>query len=668
MQVAFDLEVFPNVFTCTMMPVVKDDTRVWVYEISERRNDAQHLLYDLTNGSISRMYGFNSMGYDYPLLHYFVAWARYPELSADQLTAALYAKSQELLATEWGKGWQNHIWPRDQHVEQCDLMMLNHFDNHAKQTSLKDLEFNLECPNVAEMPFEFGRNLTIDEIPVLIDYNINDVEATKRFVHACADAIAFREGLIDQFGPEVLNFNDVKIGEKYFIQRLEAARPGITRKDAQGRKPQTWRSHIDLGEIIFPYIKFERPELRELRDKLAATRIMGHETKDAYKFVVPLEGVDIHIGAGGIHGALNRQVTRSTTERCIIDIDVTGYYPSIAVVNGLYPEHIGPVFVDVYRSIRDEREIAKDAGEVVKAGILKLSNNGAFGKTNDKHSVLLDPKVMMGITVNGQLLQCLLTEAILRVPGLRLLYFNTDGLTVDLPRHQRGLFDEVCAWWQRFTQLKLEFAEFESLWMRDCNAYLAKYSEAPINKKKCGTLKRKGAYDHEMLSGSIGGQKAWNRDFSALVVAKAAEAAFVHDHDPADFIEHHDRPYDFLLRERVKGGAHLELGHTGTRLGKLVRYYIATDGEPLVKIMQPLAGKTEMRRIGIHAEGRAQCLGGRKDYRCSMCDARFTIKAMFDEHNKMMHAWPVRLKMQWDGDLSGIDHRWYINEVERLLF
>jgi len=661
MQVVFDTECFPNVFTCTMMPVGPADTRVWVYEISERRNDAQHLIYDLTNGSIGRMYGFNSLSYDYPLLHYLVEMTRsYPDITAAQITTALYARSQELLATEWGKGWQNHIWPRDQHVQQCDLMMLNHFDNHAKQTSLKDLEFNLECPNVAEMPFEYGRNLTVDEIPILIDYNINDVDATKRFVHACADAIVFREGLIDQFGPECLCWNDVKIGEKYFIQRLEAARPGITRKDAQGRKPQTWRSHIDLGEIIFPYIKFERPELRELRDKLAATRIQGHETKDAYKFVVPLEGVDIHIGAGGIHGALDRVIARSTTERIIIDIDVTGYYPSIAIVNNLYPEHIGPVFVDVYRSIRDDRATAKAAGDVVKAGTLKLSNNGAFGKTKDKHSVLLDPKVMMAITVNGQLLQCLLAEAMLRVPGLRLLQLNTDGLTVDLPRHQRELFDEVCTWWQRFTQLDLEFAELETLWMRDVNNYLARTTG--------GKMKRKGAYDHEMLSGSIGGQKAWNRDFSALVVAKVAEAAFVHDHDPADFIEHHDRPYDFLLRERVKGGAHLELGHTGARLGKLVRYYIATDGEPLVKIMPPLAGKTEMRRIGIHAEGRAQCLGSRKDYRCSMCDARFTIKAMFDEHNKVMHAWPIRLKMQWDGDLSGIDHRWYVNEAERLLF
>jgi hypothetical protein len=662
MHVVADNESFPNVFSCCMMPAALDDARVWTYEISERRNDASQLVYDLTNGSITRMYGFNNMSYDYPLLHYLIGLEQaYPgQWSATQLAGALFDKTQQLVSVEWGKGWQNHIWPRDQYVQQCDLMMFNHFDNHAKLTSLKDLEFNLECPNVAEMPFLIGQHLTADEIPVLLDYGANDVAATKRFVHACMDAIKFREGLIETFGPEVLNWNDVKIGERYFIQRLEAARPGITRKDAQGRKPQTWRSHIDLGEVIFPYIRFERPELRELRDRLAATRIEGHETKGAYKFVVPLEGVDIHIGAGGIHGSLDRKVIGSTTERCIIDIDVTGYYPSIAIVNNLYPEHIGPAFVEVYRSIRDERAAAKAAGDTVKAGTLKLSNNGAFGKTNDKHSVLLDPKVMMGITVNGQLLQCLLAEAVLRVPGLRLLQLNTDGLTVDLPRHQRALFDQVCTWWQSFTCLDLEFTDYETMWLRDCNNYLARDVK--------GKMKRKGDYDHEMLSGSIGGQKAWNRDFSALVVPKAAEAAFVEDQDPADFIAHHPRAYDFLLRERVKGGSKLVGGHTGAAYGKLVRYYIATDGEPLVKIMPPLAGKTEPRRIGVHAEGRAVALGSRKDYRCSMCDARFMVKAMFDEHNRHQHAWPVRLKMEWDGDLSGIDHRWYVQQTEGLLF
>jgi hypothetical protein len=607
------------------------------------------------------MYGYNSMSYDYPLLHYACQMIHnYPQMPAASLTDLLYRKTVELIAVEWGKGWTNHIWPRDQMVQQCDIMMLNHFDNQAKLTSLKDLMFNLECPNMQELPFAPGSVLAPDEIQVLISYNVHsDCWTTREFAIRCRDAIEFREKLIERgtFGPECLNFNDVKIGERFFINRLEVARPGITAK-VNGRKPQTHRGRIAVGDVIVPYVTFERPELRKLLADLRDTTVDGTQLKGSYNFKVPLDGVEISIGAGGIHGSLDRHVARSCRDTVIIDVDVTGYYPSVAIENRFYPEHLGPIFTDVYRSIRDDRSAAKRAGDVAEAGALKLSNNGAFGKTNDQHSALLDPKCMLAITVNGQLLQCWLAEAILRTPGARILQLNTDGLTVEIPRSQREFFDSVCRWWQAATRLELEFTEFDGLWLRDVNNYLARTTT--------GKIKRKGAYDHEMLSGSIGGQKAWNRDFSALVVPKAAEAALIHDHDPADFIEHHSRTYDFLLRQRMKDGSRLE--HGGVPLGKLVRYYIARSGEPLVKIMRPLAGKTEPRRIGIHAEGQATVTGTRKNYACSMCSAKFTHKTDFDDHNKRDHAWPVRLAMRWDGDLSDIDFRWYEKECEKLIF
>jgi hypothetical protein len=644
------------------MPM-EHDTR-WVYEISARRNDGRRLHSDMKSGVYARMYGFNSMSYDYPLLHYFCGlidtWG--DQLTAPQITDLLFRKTEELISVEWGKGWENHIWPRDQIVPQCDLMMLNHFDNPAKTTSLKDLMFNLECPNMAELPFAVGSVLTDDQIDTLIAYNVHsDCWTTKQFALKCRDAIEFREKLIAKgtFGPECLNFNDVKIGERFFISRLEEARPGITAK-VNGRKPQTYRNRISVGDVIVPYVSFERPELRRLLADLRDTTVDGMKLKGSYNFKVPLDGVEISIGAGGIHGALDRTVIRSNADRSVIDIDVTGYYPSVAIENGFYPEHIGPVFTDVYRSIRDTRAEAKRSGDTVQAGALKLSNNGAFGMTGSEHSVLRDTKCLLAITVNGQLLQCLLAEAILRIPSARVLQLNTDGLTVDIPRGYRDYFDQICTWWQNHTRLELEFTEFDGLWLRDCNNYIARTI--------AGKVKRKGDYDHEMLSGSIGGQKAWNRDFSALVVPKAAEAAMLEDHDPADFIERHSRPYDFLIKQRVKGGSRLEFGHSGEPLGKLVRYYIATSGQPLVKVMPPLPGKTAPRRIGIHAEGQAHATGGRKDWRCSMCDARFTDKGSFEDHNKTAHAWPVKLAMQWDGRLSGLDPRWYVSQTEKLLF
>lgn len=670
MHAAFDCESYRNVFTMAVMPI--DFDTWWVYEVSGRRNDARKLYDDLKSGVYTRFYGFNNMSYDWPLVHYFLelmaTWG--DNLTPLHLADLLYRKTVELINVEWGKGWEHHVWPRNQVVPQCDLMMLNHFDNPSKVTSLKDLMFNLQCPNMAELPFPPGTVLTDDQIDTLINYNVHsDCWTTKRFAIECRDAIGFRESLIAKgtFGPECLSYNDVKIGEKFFIQHLEQARPGITAK-VNGRKPQTYRNRIAVGDVIVPFIAFERPELRHLLANLRDTTVDGTKLKGSYNFKVPLDGVEISIGAGGIHGALDRQVIRSDAQRVVIDIDVTGYYPSVAIEYEFYPEHIGPVFSVVYRKIRDTRTGAKRIGDMVQAGILKLSNNGAFGMTGSEHSVLRDTRCLLAITVNGQLLQCLLAEAILRIPSARILQLNTDGLTVDIPRGYRELFDQICAWWMRHTCLELEFSEFDGLWLRDCNNYLARYSDIPFNKKNRGKVKRKGDYDWQMLSGSIGGQKAWNRDFSALVVPKAAEAAMLEDQDPADFIGHHSTPYDFLIKQRVKGGSRLEFGHSAEPLGKLVRYYIATSGQPLVKVMPPLPGKTAPRRIGIHAEGQAQALGTRKNWRCSMCNAQFTDKGSFEDHNKTAHAWPVKLAMQWDGRLDGLDPRWYVDQTEKLIF
>lgn len=663
MQVVYDCETYPNFFSMVVMPFAEGDDRRATYEISERCNDVYHIAQLIRDGGLSRMYGYNSMAFDYPLLHYLIGLYEYsPHLSGSELAARLFDRAQHIVAENNHTPWAHHIRHSEQLVPQCCLLMLNHFDNRAKMTSLKTLEFNIRSPSVEELPFPVGTVLTPEQMDVVLSYNGNDVLETKRFGRLCLDAVRFREGLIEAgtFGPDCLNWNDTKIGERFFISRLEQRSPGITRPDRQGRKPQTWRDKISLGDVIVPYVAFERLELRAMLDRLKGVTVDGQETKNAYSQTVILDGFAVEIGQGGIHGSVERRTIRATSERCIIDIDVTGYYPSLAIINNFYPAHIGPAFTEVYREIRDERAAAKKAGDVVKAGTLKLATNGTFGKTGSRHSVLYDPQCMLSITLNGQLLQCVLAEALLRVPGLELVQMNTDGLTVTLPRAQRDRLDAVCDWWQRQTQLELEFADYAAMWVRDVNNYLAI--------TPAGKIKRKGAYDHEMLSGSTGGQKAWNRDFSALVVPKAAEAAFIHDQDPADFIATHADAYDFALRARVTGASRLVLGRSGRELGKTVRYYIAEAGEPLVKIMPPLAGKTEPRRIGIHAEGQATCSGTRGKWVCDACGHTSALKAAFDEHNKIAHAWPIIVKNKWDGDVSGVDHRWYVREAENLLF
>jgi hypothetical protein len=67
-----------------------------------------------------------------------------------------------------------------------------------------------------------------------------------------------------------------------------------------------------------------------------------------------------------------------------VDADVASYYPAIILSLGLYPEAIGPAFLDVYREIRDQRVVAKRKAKEIKAEILALKSELAKLEVGDE--------------------------------------------------------------------------------------------------------------------------------------------------------------------------------------------------------------------------------------------------------------------------------------------
>lgn len=633
----YDVETYPNAFTVCFKPV---ETPLGAFfEISDRRNDAASIFYYLTN--VKRMVGFNNFNFDWPIIdHLLNILAHETNVTALQL----YEKAQSIIdAID-----NSHIrWKPV--IPQIDLYLIHHFDNRMKSTSLKMIEFNMRSRTIADLPYPPGTMLRPEDIDVVLNYNGHDTLETERFLHHSRAAIEYRESL----GEEWINYNDAKIGKQYFIRELEKAgvscyHPGYGKQPRQTRRPDG----VPLASVILPHTNFVRPELQQCLEFLRSTVI--HDTKGSLETTVDLDGFKIHLGLGGIHGSVTRQYITGQT---IMDFDVTGYYPSIAIEHGLYPEHLGPKFVEVFRALREQRKTTPREN-VNKYGTLKLAQNAVFGDSNNPYSVFLDPAYMLATTVNGQLSLCMFVEQLSLIPGVRIIQVNTDGVTIQFPDRARPDVEAVHEWWQAITRMDLEAAIYSRMFIRDVNNYLAVSDR--------GKIKRKGVYDYEMLSGSIGGQIAWNRNFSALVIPRAAEAAMLNDVCPEDFIRNHDDPWDFLLRTKVPRSSRLELGD-GTRLQNITRYYISETGKPLVKIMPPLRGKNVERRIGVHAEGLASPIGRTGSYLCSSCGEPFRTLEAFNMHNKAVHCWLVEPCNTFDGDLTGIDFRYYFQETEKLL-
>ncbi|CAB4146555.1 hypothetical protein UFOVP503_34 [uncultured Caudovirales phage] len=570
----YDIETYPNVFT---LAVEHSEVPLsWLYEISDFHNDSRAIIDFLTylKQTDSRMVGFNNLGFDYPVLHTLIRMGH-----SD--AATLYNKAQAIIGSQDDEDrWTHQVKPTDQFVTQIDLFKIHHFDNKARATSLKVLEFNMRSDNIKDLPFPVGTPLTREQIAVLKRYNQHDVKQTKAFYTHSRDMIRFREELSTKYKRDFLNHNDTKIGKDYFVMKLEEAGVPCYDYGSKGRTPrQTKRPVIDLNEAILPWITFQEPEFIRILDWLKRQQIT--ETKGVFTdLTATINGFTFVFGLGGIHGSVESTVVESDDDYAIIDLDVSSYYPNLAISNSFFPAHLGNTFVEIYKNLYEQRKTYPKAS--AENAMLKLALNGVYGDSNNQFSVFYDPLFTMSITLNGQLLLCVLAEGMMQIEGLKIIQVNTDGMTIRVPRENKWLVDLARSAWEVRTGLQLEEAVYSQMFIRDVNNYVARYTD--------GRVKRKGAYEHKM---------GWHQNAGGLVVPKVAEKVLLDGASIRETIWKWPDRMDFMLRAKVPRSSYLQWGDE--RVQNTTRYYIAKDGKPLFKWMPPLKGKTEWRRIGVES-------------------------------------------------------------------
>lgn len=583
---AYDIETYPNVFTCCVVHLATGMS--WRFEISDRINEIDQFVafvQQLRNIN-ARMIGYNSVGFDYPVVHYIVLnpWVTHVEI---------YNKAMSIINSRDKFG--HLIWESDRIVEQIDLYKVHHFDNPAKSTSLKALEMAMRMDSVEDLPFDVGIELNDDEKEVLHTYNRHDVDATCRFYVRSLNAIQLRESLSNTFGRNFMNMSDVKMGEVILVTEIEKAGiPCYERVNGRKQPRQTYRHKINLDQVIFDYIKFERPEFEAIRAHLASQVIS--ETKGVFKgLIASVDGLDYKFGTGGLHASVDSEIFTTTDTHQIVDVDVASFYPNLAIKNKLHPAHLGEEFCDAYEGVYHTRKTyPKSAPE---NGAFKLALNGAYGGSNNEYSPFYDPQYTMATTINGQLLLCMLVEQMIKIPGLRMIQANTDGITYYCPveylEHQRA----ICRWWEQRTKLELEEALYSHMFVRDVNNYMAVYDN--------GKIKRIGAYAYERADENPATREVpYHKDPSALIVPKAAEAALVHGKDIETFIREHKDQFDFMLRAKVPRSNDLMMRwsewDTEIKLPTIIRYFVSRNGGSLVKVA-PASGEpgTWKRKNGI---------------------------------------------------------------------
>jgi len=578
-----DYETLSNCFIAVFEDIKSEHTETFICHKSQ--NDILEFITFLErNITLGEWHvSFNGLSFDSQITEYILRDKdQLLEQDGDTIAKFIYQKAQETIENS-NNGDFAKFSPKNLSIRQIDVFKLNHWDNPAKRSSLKWIQYTMDWHNIMDMPIHHTTEVTVDQIPEIIIYCKNDVKSTKQIMMLSKSNIDLRGTLTEEYGIDLYSASEPRIAKDLFLHFLSNA-TGIKKWDL--KQMRTSREQIIFKDIILPYINFKTATFQNLLKKFQDVILYPNQTKGGFKYSAQYKGVKTDYGLGGIHGARQSKVYNSTEDMIIMSSDVVSFYPNLAIRNKWAPAHLPKEeFCDQYEWFFEERK--KIPKKDPKNYVYKIVLNSTYGLSNDENSFLYDPQFTMRITINGQLSLTMLYEMICEgIPGALPLMQNTDGLETMISREHVDKYMEICSRWEEITNLQLEHDKYSKIVLGDVNNYIAISEEG---KSKC-----KGRFEYDNL--------ALHKNKSFLIVPKALYAYFVDGVKPEKFIKENLNIFDFCGGVKIKGNwmfteRKIETGeYSETKLQETIRYYISNKGSKIIK-----TNRGDKREIQVEA-------------------------------------------------------------------
>ena len=590
----YDLETYPNLF-CGVFNTEGKET---VFEISARKNDYEKLLEFYTDENIKYAIGFNNIKFDAQILHYLVSNKElFIKKQGSELVSLIFLFAQKVISSTYDGGFPPYAeWNFG--VKQIDLFLINHYNNKNKMTSLKWIEFSINHPKVQDLPYKFDRPLKSSQFDEVIEYCKNDVNATRKFAEECRDLIKLRISQDKQYPKlRLLNKPDSSVGEQLFLHFMSESM-GISIKEL--REMRTHRAPLPVKDLILPYINFKTSEFQKILDWYNSSMTGGLENS------VTFAGIEFVFGEGGIHASWENKIFEADSEYDILDIDVTSFYPNLAIVNNFRPEHLGDAFSRVYKNLFLERK--KYPKGSVENLSYKIILNGSYGKFGDEYSFLYDKKVMNQICINGQLLIAMLCERLSFIDSVTIIQANTDGVTIKVKKSKRNEVEDICKRWEKLTNLELEYAEYKKMVINNVNNYMAQYTDGKIKDKGASYIVNP---DHHKNKSQRIVQIALRKYFfEGIPIRETIENHLTTTEKGSEWNEKKQKYevpyygiYDFCIGRKVKWNQRYVIlkGMEDIKINeKVIRYFITKDKATMMKMYDD--GRVESVNKGYNAK------------------------------------------------------------------
>ena len=578
---------YETLINCTALVVVHfktDEKREFV--VHELRNDFDEMMKFLESNKKNHEWhiSFNGLGFDSQITEYLLKEKReLKKLKPEEIAYKVYGKAEEIIDRQQGRMFAEFS-EKYLSIPQMDVFKMNHWDNPAKMSSLKWIQYTMDWHNIQEMPIHHSTLIkTMDQINEILLYCENDVLSTKEIMKRAKPQINLRNQLSAEFGIQLHNASEPKIAKELFLHFL-SSKMEMNKWDL--KKVRTNRGLMNIKDLILPYVKFDHPEFQAVLGEFQGKVLDAKDTKGGFKTRMYHKGVKSDFGLGGIHGAKDSGVYEAKEGRIIMSSDVVSFYPRLAIVNKWSPAHIPKgIFTEQYQWFFDER--MKLPKSDPKNYVYKIVLNSTFGLSIDKHSFLYDPQLGMQITINGQLSLLMLYEMLsTRIDKSIPLLQNTDGLETIIPEESKQQYLDICSEWEQITGLKLEHDEYSKLFLGDVNNYIAVY--------KNGETKCKGRFEFKNLM--------LHKNKSFQVIPKAIYDFFINNITPEDSLAANKNIFDYCGGAKAKGDwkfveTRVHQGVIVKRdLQKVTRYYVSKKGAKMIK-----TNKSDGREIQVEA-------------------------------------------------------------------
>jgi hypothetical protein len=204
------------------------------------------------------------------------------------------------------------------------------------------------------------------------------------------------------------------------------------------------------------------------------------------KLDIEICGLTHTIAWGGIHAGKKQYNYKCKPHEVILDIDVDQLYPTLMIRYGLLSRAVEEP--ERFKNVLETSLWLKREGKKKEREPYKRICNITYGAEGDMFNPMYDPLHRNLVCVFGQVLIIDLLEKIEDL--IELLQSNTDGIFIKLDKRNVPELKRRVEEWENRTGLKMSYDEFNAMYAKDVNNYVAV--------RPSGSYHSKGAYVKEL--------------------------------------------------------------------------------------------------------------------------------------------------------------------------